>query len=320
MNNIRTTFWSIIIACVALAACNNEKKEEKPVNEIAVSQAPSNEALRNFVEGKYLKKIDKTLYQTFEADKYIAALHTDLYSEIYILKDFAGTWQEEAVLSAEEFIEMSFEKIESGNYLYYCYVSAGNTLGSVNFVLFDLKTKKEYSLEFMGPIGQYSTLVDIEPDLEAKPALLGFLKNKAEKSRLVTKEPISENQDEDESNYYKDWRISNENIYDRLSANPGKWFAITTKEYTKNILGELDEGNIAHKIKLGKYVITSVFKGDVIAYDTKSRKYIPIWLPPDAYEWIDNLSIENGNIILSKGEEKLFELNIHEMKIRALIK
>ena len=168
MNNIRTTFWSIIIACVALAACNNEKKEEKPVNEIAVSQAPSNEALRNFVEGKYLKKIDKTLYQTFEADKYIAALHTDLYSEIYILKDFAGTWQEEAVLSAEEFIEMSFEKIESGNYLYYCYVSAGNTLGSVNFVLFDLKTKKEYSLD------KYN-LPEIQKRLADRSALIAFL-------------------------------------------------------------------------------------------------------------------------------------------------
>lgn len=310
------------VLLIMFSSCQNSKTEDyKPAQDTIKTQAPDYAVIKNIVEEKYLKRADKVIYQEFNNEKFIAAVHLDPpMSTIFVLKEFAGTWQETTNIDCIDFVDMSFATINSCPYLYYCYTSNGNVIGSVNFVLLNLNNKKEYSIAFEGPVGKYESLEDIPGELKNQPDILNFLKNKAAASPLVVKTSLTDDGSR-ETNYRKDWQIANEHIYKQMSYNYDIWYDLTAKQYDINILGNLDEGSIAAKAESNKYSITSVFKGNVIAYNKKSGKYIPIWLPEDLYQWIDGLKMKNsGTVILSKNNEELYEINIDKMKIHSLTK
>jgi len=335
----------LIISLFCFFCCNENKKSENQqienrqlennANEIKqketqlisdTSQPLSLKQMKNIVENIYMRRVDTAVYYEFNNEKYIAAVHDENFetSTIYLLYEFGGTWQEKKVLEFEhhfgDFLGISFEEIGNSLCIYYSYTENGNVLGSIFFNVYDVNKNKSYELSFSGPVGSYNYLDEISNDLKKNPAVLSFLRKKVKESPLVEKVSDKEN-DNYHNNYQKEWYISNDRIHYKVNDNLYVWYPINTKEYERNEFAEYDKYSISAKTDSKKYRVFSIFKGEVFAFKKSNKKYIPLWEPENVYEWIDSLRMINSNtVILTKSGVDLYEINIDELKVRALSK
>lgn len=258
----------------------------------------------------------------------------------YRLSSFANTWQVEkkqSIFKEENkychFLgDLEISIVDSKPYLFFVYALAdeGNGAGNIEtlkFSLLSLNNYKLFSLDYTGDAiyddktgnfkfikdGSFSNLDSFKSDA----AFLSFFEEKAKKSTLIyrpTKEELNINTP---NNNEKKWALDNPGVigevYSPQKANvtdePLKITYYNTNLFTNN------DASVNSKVENANYKFISYFRGSVVGFNKKTRKYFPIWVESCNAGCDKSISLTNTNSLKIRytGGDQTVIINLNKM-------
>ena len=250
--------------------------------------------------------------------------NTGIYSSpdiaIYLFQKFADIWQiEKSVkLFEDEFsyygIKEPFKIVSINKKPFLYFVSEISSMGNASsasdlyFTLVSLTELKVTALNYVGePLyddnekykglkGEFTNLDEIKSDKELFP----FFESQIESSNLIYK-PMKEDLDiSNAKNYWKKWLLDNpelKEIIEKFNFNKYSKGKINFTYYKKNIFPK-EKGSIFKQIENKYFIIISMFRNNILAYDKINKNYFPIWINNCSHGCGKDIQFINSNTIL----------------------
>jgi outer membrane protein assembly factor BamB len=232
---------------------------------------------------------------------YIAALRQPYQNsdqgEIILLKSFGSGYIKygdigTAYLSCGGFEELLLDDFNNDQQLdvYWQYQCGGNTLNDVNFLIYDTGTNSLYHSRLFT---NYSPSSDVEIDENLPSSFLPFIEKRISSHPQFLIPALTE----------QTQQLTWQDLYGSFTNR--ETVAITLQENFSPLIDEAIPSTcyVSAAINFNDWQYRSCFKGAVYAVNESQKIYFTVYVPKTAYDWIENLSIDDNLIVIYERDD-----------------
>jgi len=211
------------------------------------------------------------------------------------------------------FGDIEMLSIEKNPYIYFVYLLSpmGNASdeAELHFALYSLNDYNLTVLPYRGnPVyDENSNFISIRSDdtinrnARMNPRLLSFLQEKQRSSELIYKPNARDADINDIINYEKKWAMDNPDMPKIYNLQDTLEHKMNITYYEESLFAP--ERSSFEKIENDEYIVVSLFRNNVLAYDIKRKKYFPVWIESYMHGCNKSISFLNDSMLIINSEE-----------------